>query len=164
MVNSIKFIYKKKLGMKRKRTIVSLLLTAILIISPSSVFAYESTMANMNTASDLESNLLIFNIGHRFDGDVTKDTLDTFFGTTNAAEVGMFTRYKATDHIEVDAGYIGKRRAYYFGLAYSIDVTQGLKTELRLQGETKKENSLVKRENHIYATLENNLKLLLNTT
>lgn len=147
-----------KINNRKKSRLKSIVFGVWLVLSITT-HAYESTLANMNTASDLDPHLMIVNIGHRFYGDVTEDTLDTFFGTTQGAEVGLFLRYKATDAIETNVGYVGKRKAYYAGVSYGLSIVEDLKTELRIEAETKRENKLVDRENHVYVTLENNIQL-----
>ena len=48
-----------------------------------SLLAVERGSVTLISPTGLESNMLVYDIGHRFYGDVGKDTLDTFFGSSS---------------------------------------------------------------------------------
>ena len=131
---------------------------AILFCLPEKNVAYETTLANLNTASNLDESLIVFNIGHRFYGQFDNEVLDTFFGSSAGAEVGMFMRYKVNTSIELNTGYIGRRKSYLFGISNSVYQSDSVNSEIRVELESAKPSLFNKRTNKIYANLENSFR------
>lgn len=88
----------------------------ILFTMLSSLSAYQDSYYSLATPTQLFKGEGEVNLVHRFNGEVAKDPLDTFFGLDDGANVMMGFRYVVVNATELKASYIRNGKEMNLGL------------------------------------------------
>lgn len=98
--------------MKQSMLIISLLLYA------QCLFSFEPSALNLEVPSNLERNSGVFDLHHRFYGNLTEDPLENFFGLDVGANVNLGIRYAVLDRLELYAAYTRFEKEYRVAASY----------------------------------------------
>lgn len=134
----------------------------IVFITPNLLLPYEASMPNIKVPSNLNKNQMEIIIQHRFYGELTNEPLDTLFGMTQGANVGLGIRDVVFPGFEINASYILGQQEYYIGANYTLLIPKIiLKTQLNI-GYFNFKKSPENREGSIFALVSLQSEPLLN--
>ncbi len=93
----------------------------IFLMLLTSLTAYENSFLNLHNPTNLEKGQGEISIKHRFYGDVTENTLDTFFGMNAGANFSLDTRYQLFPKLEMNLHYTRVKKEYQIGSSYKLE-------------------------------------------
>jgi hypothetical protein len=82
--------------------------------------AVENSMLNLERPSALEHRQGQFVLQHRFYGRIDENTLDTFFGLSEGANVGLGIRMSPVKNVALSVNHTFLYKEYRLGLGYSF--------------------------------------------
>ncbi|KPK62281.1 hypothetical protein AMJ83_11280 [candidate division WOR_3 bacterium SM23_42] len=111
-----------------------ILLTLLLVTCTQLLLAFEPSALNLKVPSDLERSSMVFEIQHRFYGDLTEDPLENFFGLDVGANVNLGIRYAILDRLELYAAYTRFEKEYRVAASYAYHFPQiYVRTQINLE-------------------------------
>ena len=110
------------------------LLAVLLVACTQLLLAFEPSALNLKVPSNLERNSLVFDIQHRFYGDLTEDPLENFFGLDIGANVNLGIRYAILERLELYAAYTRFEKEYRVAASYAYHFPQTyVRTQISLE-------------------------------
>jgi hypothetical protein len=94
-------------------------IVVFVLFCAQSLFSFEPSALNLEVPSNLERNSVVFELQHRFYGDLTDDPLENFFGLDVGANVNLGLRYALVDRLELYAGYTRLAKEYRLAASYA---------------------------------------------
>jgi hypothetical protein len=95
------------------------MLIVLLLLCVGCLFSFEPSALNLEVPSNLEGNSSVFELQHRFYGNLTEDPLENFFGLDVGANVNLGLRYAVLDRLELYAAYTRFEKEYRVAASYA---------------------------------------------
>jgi len=125
-----------------------------LLLTVSTLIAFEPSMVNLTTPSRLENTESVFKITHRFYGSVDDDPLESFFGLDAGANVSLGMRYALLPRLELNAAYTRLQKEYVLGASYAYFLPQmHVGGQLDIQFFSFQETGIEERSKNFYYAL-----------
>lgn len=97
------------------------LLSVLLMSVALQAVTAENSMLNLDRPSTLEPRQAQFVVQHRFYGRIDENTLDTFFGMSEGANVGLGIRLSPIKNFELSVNHVFLYKEYRIGAGYAFN-------------------------------------------
>lgn|GEM_PF-378372 len=111
-------------GPAKEFPLKKIVLSLVILIAGSQLFAFETSMLNLKVPSNLDGKSLLFELQHRFKGVLTEEPIENFFGLDLGANVSLGLRYAIVPRLELNAAYTTHEGEYRVGASYAHHIPQ----------------------------------------